>query len=56
MEMDDVRLLELGQCGDVRTRVGYIYGKDVVLFETVGFPDDNTFPHELPDHAPVLVQ
>ena len=49
MQMDDIGLLEFGQGGDVRSGVGYIYRKEVMLLEVVGFPDDYTFPNELPD-------
>lgn len=56
MQMDDVCLLKLRQGGDVRTRVGYIDGKEIVFFEAVGFPDDDTFPYEFPYHLPVMVQ
>ena len=54
MEVNDVCLLELRQCGDVRTGVGDVNGKDVVSFEAVGFPYDDTFPYEFPHHTPVV--
>ena len=31
-----------------------VYGKDVLLVEAVGAPDDDALPDELPHHAPVI--
>ena len=56
VQVDDVGLAEFGQGGDVRPRVGNVYGKEVVLLEAVGFPDDDAFPYELPHHPPVAAQ
>ena len=56
MQVDDVRLLEFGQGGDVRACVGYVDGKQVMLLETVGAPYHNAFPNESPHHAPIVLQ
>ena len=55
MEMNDIRLLELRKRGNVRTGIGDVHGKDIRLFEAVGFPYDDTLPYEFPYHAPVVV-
>ena len=56
VEMYDVRLLEFRQIGDVRAGVGNVYGEEVVSVEMVGFPDNDSFPYELPYHAQVVGQ
>ena len=38
VEMNDIRLLELRKRGNVRTCIGDVHGKDILLFEAVGFP------------------
>ena len=53
--MNDIRLLELRKRGNVRTGIGDVHGKDILLFEAVGFPYDDTLPYEFPYHAPVVV-
>ena len=56
MQVDDIGLLELGQGGDVRPRVGDVHGKQVFPAEAVGHPDDHTLPHELPHQPPTLAE
>jgi len=56
VQVYDVGLLELGQQGDVGASVGYVDGKEVVLLEAVGAPDDGTLPHEFPHQHPVVLQ
>ena len=56
MQVDDVRLLEFRQAGDVGARVGDIYCEKLVLPEPVGLPDDDAFPQEVPEVAPRLAQ
>jgi len=51
--MDDICLCKLGQSGDIRSGIGYIYCKKIVFSEMVGFPDDDTFPHKFPYCQPV---
>lgn len=55
VEMNDIRLLELRKRGNIRTCIGDVHGKDILLFEAVGFPYDDTLPYEFPYHAPVVV-
>ena len=55
VEMNDIRLLEFRKRGNVRTCIGNVHGKDILLFEAVGFPYDDTLPDEFPYHAPVVV-
>ena len=52
MQMDDVCLGEFGERQDICSGIGNIYFEKVVLLETVGFPDDDAFPNELPDFPP----
>ena len=49
MQVDDICLGKFGQGSNVCTRVGNIYFEKVVFLESVGFPDDYSFPNELPD-------
>ena len=56
VQMDDIGLLEFRQRGDVGPRVGNIYGKQALLVEVVGPPDDDPFPHKIPDVPPRLAQ
>ena len=43
VQMDDICLLKFGKRSDVRTGIGDIYGEEIILLETVGFPDDDAF-------------
>lgn len=52
MQMNHIGLCEFRQGTDIGTGIGYINGKKVVLLKTVGFPDDNPFPNELPYFPP----
>ena len=52
MQMDDICLLEFGQSSDVGTGIGDIDGKEMMLLEVIGFPDDDSFPNELPNLPP----
>ena len=54
--MDDICLCKLGQSGDIRSGIGYIYCKKIVFSEMVGFPDNDSLPYELPYHAQVVGQ
>ena len=56
MKMNYIRLLKFRERGDVRTRIGNIDGKDIIPFEMVGFPYNDTFPDKFPYHAPVAAQ
>ena len=56
MKVDDVGLLEFGQGGDVSACVCDVHGKEVVLFEAIGFPDDDTLPYKLPYQFPATAQ
>jgi hypothetical protein len=54
--MNHIGLFKFGQGGDVRTRVGYVYGKQVVFPEAVGHPDHEPLPYEIPDIQPAAFQ
>ena len=56
MQVNHIGLLEFGQRGDVNPRIGYVYGKQIVLLEVVGVPYHDAFPDELPHHAPIVLQ
>ena len=55
VQMDDICLLKFGKRSDVRTGIGDIYGEEIILLETVGFPDDDAFPHEFPYVQPTAL-
>lgn len=52
VQMNHICLIELGECGNVCTCVGNVYGKKIMLFKMVRFPDDDAFPNELPYFPP----
>ena len=56
MQVNDVRGQEFRENGNVRTGIGNVDGKEVVLLEAVLLPDKNTLPNKLPYLPPVLVQ
>ena len=56
MQVDDVGLLEFGQGADVGAGIGYVDGKEVVLLEVVGAPDDHALPKELDQFPPRPLQ
>ena len=42
--------------GEISAPLGNIDGKDIIPFEMVGFPYNDTFPDKFPYHAPVAAQ
>ena len=55
VQMDDICLLKFGKRSDVRAGIGDIYGEEIILLETVGFPDDDAFPHKFPYMQPAAL-
>ena len=52
MQMNHICLIELGECGNVCTRVGNVDSKKIMFFKSVCFPDDDALPDELPYFPP----
>ena len=48
MQVDDVGLLEFRQADDVGAAIGDVHGKQVLLVETIVFPDYKPLPQEMP--------
>ena len=46
VQMDDICLLKFGEGSDVPPVLAI--STAIILLETVGFPDDDAFPHEFP--------
>ena len=53
MQMDHVGLAEFREWGDVCASIGYVNVEQMVSAETIGTPDNDPFPHELPHLQPV---
>ena len=56
MQMNDVCFLEFRQRRDVCSRIGNVYLKQVVLFESIGLPDNYALPDEAETVAPAFLQ
>ena len=56
MQMNHICLIELGECGNVCTRVGNVDSKKIMFFKSVCFPDDDALPDELPYFPPRFFQ
>jgi hypothetical protein len=56
MQVNDVRGLEFRENGDVRTGIGNVDSKEVVLLEAIFFPYKDAFPNELPYSPPISLQ
>ena len=56
MQVNDVCLPKFRKRGNVRSCVGNVYIEQMIPLETVGAPDNDAFPHELPYLQPAALQ
>lgn len=56
MKMDDISLLELWELSDVIACISNVHFEKVLPMETIGHPNAETFPQELPQKFPTMGQ